>query len=130
MSISEMHIVITRHDGAYEWLLQEHPELRDVPRIKSDAKPEDVKGRIVWGNLPLALGALARQVNAIEFSGKPPRGREYGPDEMRQAGAKVRSYRVFTVSDLERRIERAVAGAEAGGMALMEARSMISPLLD
>ena len=41
------------------------------------APPADVRGRVVAGNLPLHLAALAAEVIGIQFSGPPPRGREY-----------------------------------------------------
>lgn len=86
-------IIVSRHAGAVQWLLEEFPCLQDVPVIPS-ATAEDVRGKVVVGNIPLHLAKEAARVVAIEFSGEPPRGQEYGPEEMRSAGAHLTAYRV------------------------------------
>jgi putative CRISPR-associated protein (TIGR02620 family) len=92
-------IIVSRHPGALAWLLQECPDLADVP-VLSEASVVDVRDKIVYGNLPLHLAAEADRVFAIEFSGAPPRGAEYGVDEMRAAGAHLEQYSVARVCDI------------------------------
>lgn len=70
-----------------------NPWGKEVP-VLSSATAEDVRGKDVAGNLPLSLAAEARTIYAVEFDGAPPRGREYGLEEMRAAGAHLRAYRV------------------------------------
>lgn len=62
--------------------------------LPANATEQDVLGKIVAGNLPLNLAALTAEVWAVEFTGQPPRGAEYGLAEMEAAGACLRAYRV------------------------------------
>lgn len=86
-------VIVTRHHATVLFIRQELPEFREAPVLAS-AEPDDVRGLVVAGNLPLHLAALADHVIAVEFAGQPPRGREYGLDEMRAAGAQLVAYRV------------------------------------
>lgn len=80
-----------------------HPEdLRndDWPEdisVLSSATADDVRGKIVYGNLPLHLACLCQYVIAIEFSGAPPRGQEYTLTDMVNAGAKLERYKITRV---------------------------------
>ena len=93
LKCSEDIIIVSRHPAAVEWLRQQVPELVDAP-VLAEATAEDVRGKIVYGNLPLHLAAAAYAVVAIEFSGQPPRGREYSVAGMEVAGAHLRTYTV------------------------------------
>lgn len=62
--------------------------------ILASATEEDVRDKVVYGNLPLHLAAAAQVVFAIEFEGDPPRGAEYTLEDMRRAGAVLRCYQV------------------------------------
>jgi hypothetical protein len=86
-------VIVSRHPAAVEFIRRAAPEFAGAP-VLAEAKPEDVRGKIVAGNLPLHLAALAEEVWAVEFEGEPPRGREYGLEEMLAAGAALRRYRV------------------------------------
>lgn len=107
-------IIVTRHKGAVSFIaaaLQGTDnngesvsvyciEARDrvqVP-VVSSATADDVRGKVVYGNLPMHLAAEADTVYAIEFDGDPPRGAEYNLDDMRRAGARLMPY-VVTRSD-------------------------------
>jgi hypothetical protein len=59
------------------------------------ATADDVRGKVVYGNVPLHLAALAAEVNVIEFAGPPPRGQEYTLADMKAAGAVLRRYKVM-----------------------------------
>jgi len=87
----ESLLIVSRHPAAH---------LGGVIVLES-ATAEDVRGRIIYGNLPLHLAALAAEVVAVEFTGPPPRGREYSLADMEAAGAKLRRYRVTDVTDDE-----------------------------
>ncbi|HEV3259944.1 MAG TPA: CRISPR-associated protein Csx16 [Gemmataceae bacterium] len=56
-----------------------------------------VRGKIVYGNLPLHLAALAHEVVVVEFAGAPPRGQEYTLADMDAAGARLVRYVVRPV---------------------------------
>jgi len=105
-------VIVSRHPAVLEWLEKSGPvpggaghylsnkrgEGRPVEVITGNATPDDVRDRIVIGNLPLALAALARVVVAIEFDGAPPRGAEYTAADMVAAGADLRPYKVVGLS--------------------------------
>lgn len=83
-------IIVSRHPAALDFLAS----LLDISRIPilTQAGPGDVRGKIVYGNLPLHLAALAAEVWAIEFDGAPPRGQEYSLADMVAAGARLVPY--------------------------------------
>lgn len=89
-------IVVSRHAAAVEFIKSEALEFADAP-VLAVAAAEDVSGAIVAGNIPMHLAALAAMVVAVEFSGPPPRGAEYGVAEMRAAGARLAKYKVSSV---------------------------------
>lgn len=83
-----MHVIVSRHPAAIDFIREELPEFTDAP-VMASVTPDDVRGKVVAGNLPLHLAAVAATVYAVEFSGAPPRGAEYGVAEMRAAGAQI-----------------------------------------
>mgnify|MGYP001606329023 CR=1 FL=1 len=62
--------------------------------VLASADAEDVRRRVVYGNLPMLLASLASEVHAIEFDGPLPRGQEHSLADMVAAGAVLRKYRV------------------------------------
>lgn len=87
-------VIVSRHPAAVEFIRRELPEFADAP-VLATATPEDVAGKDVAGNLPLDLAAHANTVFAVCFTGTPPRGQEYGIEEMDAAGATIRAFRVL-----------------------------------
>jgi len=88
-------VVVTRHAATLQWLEEEAgnygldiSQARVVPSVSED----DVKGRIVVGNLPMHLASMCSRYFAVEFSSQPPRGQEYGINEMRSCGAHLTEY--------------------------------------
>lgn len=81
-----MHIIARNEYG--------EDEFHGTIPILASAAPDDVRGKIVYGNLPLHLAALAEEVRVIEFAGAAPRGQEYTLADMKAAGACVRRYMV------------------------------------
>ncbi len=67
---------------------------REYVPVIANATADDVRGKIVYGNVPLHLACLAELVVAIEFSGDAPRGMEYTLEQMDAAGAKLVRYQV------------------------------------
>ena len=95
-------LIVSRHPATVEFIRQEMPELfGDAPVLES-ATPEDVREAIVAGNLPLNLAAECRIVYAVLFRGAPPRGQEYGPDELRAAGAYMAPFETRPVTQNDR----------------------------
>jgi hypothetical protein len=90
-------IIVSRHPAAIEFIRSAAPEFTTAP-VLSQASPEDVRGKVVAGNLPLHLAALAAEVVAVEFDGAPPRGTEYTAADMAASGAVLRRYRVQSVT--------------------------------
>ena len=80
------YIIVSRHPAAVEFIREEMPELTDA-EVFASVTAQDVEGKVVVGNLPLSMACLAAEVIAVEFEGAPPRGQEYGVEEMRAAGA-------------------------------------------
>lgn len=66
-------------------------EVDGIPVIAT-ATPDHVRDKVVYGNLPLPLACLAREVWVVEFEGTPPRGQEYTLADMLDAGASLRPY--------------------------------------
>lgn len=89
-------LIVSRHAGAVEWLFRTYPELAGS-RVVPAVTPEDVAGRDVVGNLPASLASKCRRYVSIEFRGAPPRGAEYGADEMDAGGAYLAEYAVRLV---------------------------------
>ena len=87
------YVIVSRHPAAIEFIRCELTFFEDAPVVES-ATADDVEGKDVAGNLPLHLAAIARCVWAVEFDGMPPRGQEYGVEEMRAARARVTCYTV------------------------------------
>ena len=86
-------LIVTRHAGLVEWLRLHGVTGEVIPH----ATEENVRGRVVYGVLPLNLAAAAARVYAIDLPGLKPeqRGKDLTPDEMDDAGATLRGYRVI-----------------------------------
>lgn len=75
-------LIVSRHAATVEWLRSVAGE--DVPVLAS-ATADDVRGKVVYGNLPLHLAAEAYLVFAVTFEQPLPRGEDvldieaYGP---------------------------------------------------
>lgn len=93
-------VIVSRHQGAIQWLEQQihalglvrSPDIMFIKKIEN-ATAEDIKGKIVFGNVPMHLAAQAAKVYAIEFD-TPPRGAELTKGQMVDAGARLVAYTV------------------------------------
>ena len=92
----ERTIIITRHRGLIEWLRRHGIE---ASRVTEHATAEDVRGRIVYGVLPLSLAAEAAEVWTVDMPSLRPdqRGVDLTPEEMDAAGATLSGYRVTRI---------------------------------
>ncbi len=81
-----MSIIVTRHDGAVEWL-ESHGISGEVISSLSDERIDELReGDAVYGVLPfhLIVEVLKRGafVSIIQFTSAPPRGRELTREDM------------------------------------------------
>lgn len=86
-------LIVTRHPATVEFIRLASAEWADAP-VMACVTADDVRGKVVCGNLPLHLASLANFVIAVEFDGDAPRGAEYTLDDMITAGARLRAYSV------------------------------------
>jgi len=88
-------LIISRHAGAIEWLKQRGIE----GRVIVHATVDDIRGEDVIGHLPLALASCAASVTTIDLPFLRPeqRGKDLSPEEMDEAGACTRTFRVREV---------------------------------
>lgn len=88
-------MIVSRHPATVEYLRSRFGE---IPHVEQ-ATAEDVRGKIVAGNLPLKLASVAAAIVAVEFAGDPPRGREYTIADMEAAGVRLSVYGVRCAED-------------------------------
>ena len=83
---------MTRHRGAVDWLRRRG---LDAP-VVAHATAEEVRGKRVYGVLPLHLAAAAADVYTIDMPGLPAekRGQDLTAAEMDEYGARLIHYRV------------------------------------
>ena len=88
-------VIVSRHAGAIEWLAAQGI----TGTVIEQATAEDVRGKVVVGNLPMHLASEAHQVGSIDLPGltREQRGRDLTPEEMDAAGASIRWYIVASV---------------------------------
>jgi len=92
-------VIITRHAGLVEWLKDQGI----TGRVISHAAPDDVRGKIVVGTLPLHLAALTHAVIAVDIPHLPPekRGQELTKEELDTYGARLHKYRVLDMGSMD-----------------------------
>jgi putative CRISPR-associated protein (TIGR02620 family) len=85
-------LIVTRHRGLVEWLGRRGITGTVLPQVT----PEDIRGKIVYGVLPLHLAALAAEVVTVDLPGIPAdkRGADLSPEEMDACGARISRYTV------------------------------------
>jgi len=87
-------VIVSRHVATVEFLKKHFSFLKDAEVLSGNVTAEDVAGRIVVGNLPMHLAQYAKEYWAVEFTGTPPRGQEYGEKELIEAGLNLCKYEV------------------------------------
>jgi putative CRISPR-associated protein (TIGR02620 family) len=95
-----MKVVITRHQGAVEWL-KRNGHVSDDVYVVAHATEFDVRGNEVYGVVPMNLALLAKVVHNIDMPAMPisARGQELTADQMDLYGAHINSYVVCTAKD-------------------------------
>lgn len=95
----DQYVIVSRHQGAIDFAKQylsrfaTKAEVESVP-VVAQATSNDVYQKTAIGNLPMHLACWTHEVWAIEFEGDAPRGMEYTLDDMKNAGAVIRAYKV------------------------------------
>ncbi len=88
-------IVVTRHPALVEFLREQGIIGEDV-KVLTHASPEDVRGRVVFGVLPLWLAAEAEAVVEISLDIPPElRGKELSLEQVREFFRGVCRYKVL-----------------------------------
>jgi len=94
-------VLVTRHPALAQYLIEEGMVPSNIERVEH-ATPADVKGREVYGVLPLRLAALASRI--VEISLDIPaelRGVELTIEQIRSMGIGFAAYRVSRDTDFE-----------------------------
>ena len=92
-------IIVTRHTGLLDYLVQEGLAGPDTPVI-SHATADQVAGKHVLGVLPMYLAAEAAMVTEIPLALTPEmRGQELTADQMRSVAGDPATYQVRRVTE-------------------------------
>lgn len=87
-------VVVTRHQGLVQYLKVIGLVDDNVP-VLTHASPDDVRGKIVYGVLPMNLAALAAEVIEIPLDIPPElRGKELSLEQMFQYAGEPFTYKV------------------------------------
>lgn len=86
-------VIVSRHQGLVEWLAKHGI----VGTVIAHATAEQVRGKHVFGVLPMHLAALAYTVTVVDMPRLLPgqRGQDLTPAEMDAAGADLVTYGVL-----------------------------------
>ncbi len=91
-----MPIIVSRHRGLVQWLEEQGITGEIISHISD---PKQIRGKIVYGVLPIGLAAEADTVVTVELPKLAPelRGKDLSVEEMKAAGARLRAFRVRRV---------------------------------
>lgn len=92
-ALDDTPIIVTRHAGLIAWLAQ-----RGITgHVIAQATVADVRGKRVYGVLPLHLAAEAAEVVTVDMPLLKPeqRGVDLTPAQMDEAGASMSTYQVL-----------------------------------
>ena len=91
-----MTIIVTRHTGLIQWL-KSHGIVGDV--ISHVEFPDQIRGKDVYGVLPLHLASVCNSVTTVDMPGLPSekRGIDISVEEMDAYGATMSRYEVRKV---------------------------------
>ncbi len=93
MKKTSKNIIVTRHHGLVEWLKSRGISGDVLTHVADESQ---IRGKIVYGVLPLSLAAKCEIYVAVDMPNIRPyqRGADLSPREMDAAGAKMTRYRV------------------------------------
>jgi len=89
-------VIVSRHKGLVEWLAAQGIVGEVIDHISN---PQQIKGKIVYGTLPLGLAAETLITYAVEMPRltKEMRGKDLSMEEMIKAGARLQGFKVRRV---------------------------------
>jgi len=91
---SKIPLVVTRHRGLVDFL-REDGFLEEIELTSHVRDPNILRGREVWGNLPMHLAAYADKVVCVDLDLPPEaRGKDLTSDEVRKYCRSISTYRV------------------------------------
>lgn len=95
----ENAVIVSRHQGLVDWLRDRVEGIENVEVISHVSDPEQIKGKVVFGVLPLSLAVQAEIVCEVSMPDLKPeqRGKELSIEEMDAAGAKLVLYSVSSI---------------------------------
>lgn len=98
--MTKFDLVVTRHQGLVDFLVQEGILDEGAPVLAS-AKPEDVRRKRVLGVLPLWLAAEAETVTEakLELTVEQRQRGDLPADEVRQCFRGLRTYKVLDLTE-------------------------------
>jgi CRISPR-associated protein Csx16 len=89
--------IVSRHEGAVEWLKSNFKGF-EKGELKSHIKPEEIKGNIIVGTLPIHLAELAKEYFHIILNlPAEARGKELTKEDMNEYGAKLQKYKIKAI---------------------------------
>jgi len=113
------NLIVSRHKGAIDFIRQNLPGFQNAP-IKTEVTEKDVRNKVVAGNIPLHLAAIAKAVWAICF----PNGRPSRPgltaEEMAKEGAYLNALVVLDDNQIIKLHEAARLGGYSDPRSLID----------
>lgn len=96
-------VFVSRHKGAYEWFKNHHIELAKDCEYLTHINPEQIKGNIVVGTLPINLAVLAKEYWHLAMTiPAEMRGKELTVKDMEGFGCKIEKYIIKKGVDIKR----------------------------
>ena len=94
-------VIVSRHAGLVEWLKTRRGVEGNVIAHATEA---DIRGKYVFGNLPMHLAAKTASITTVDMPDLPAdkRGVDLTPDEMDTYGAKTATYVIWEITDDKR----------------------------
>lgn len=95
ISMENSPLIVTRHAATIEWLREQGI----VGEVKTHVTAQDVKGRVVYGNLPLHLASEAKYICTVTLNvPEELRGQELDIEAVRKY-ASIEKYQVIKLEE-------------------------------
>lgn len=88
-------VIVSRHEALVKWLEKQGISGEVVSHV---ANADQIRGKVVVGNLPLGLAAEAKEVWSVDMEVPPERrGSEMTLEDMEAFGARLAKYKVLRI---------------------------------
>lgn len=85
-------VIVTRHPALVEYLVK-HGVVPEKTKVLTHVSPEEIKGKHVYGVLPMHLAAVAQKITEIPLALRPEhRGKELSLEEMEEIAGEPQTY--------------------------------------